>query len=75
MNTQNISYRNLTTGKVYQPKDIPCIIDTQNYRVKLADTKEELTQVQQILHKTFSSDTHKIKQESRDEFAHHLIAL
>ena len=73
MNIQNISYKNLTTGKIYHPKDIDCIIDTKTYRVKLAETEEELAQIQQLLYKTFSSDTHKIKQESRDEFAHHLV--
>ncbi len=74
MNSQNISYKNFTNGEIYQPKDIPCGIDTKSFCVRLAETKEELTQVQQLLHKTFSSDTHKIKQESRDKFAHHLIA-
>ena len=73
MDIQNISYKNFTTGKIYQPKDITCTIDTKTYRVKLAETEEELAQIQQLLYKTFSSDTHKIKQESRDEFAHHLV--
>ena len=57
MNIQNISYKNLTTGKIYHPKDIDCIIDTKTYRVKLAETEEELAQIQQLLYKTFSSDT------------------
>ncbi len=74
MNSKNISYRNFTTGEIYQPGDIPCIIDTKSYRVKLAETTEELNQVQRLLNKTFSTKKHKIEVEPRDDFAHHLIA-
>ena len=73
MASNSISYYHINSGKIYFPEDIPCLITTKNYYVKLANTKKELAQIQKLLHKTFSSDTHKIKEESRDEFAHHLI--